>query len=111
VFAGLLVCGPAEAVNLFEEAEYLLSLTGEVKANEGLGVEPGALRQYGRELMIDRPDGSRTITSLMYQRGRIYMAQALIPKGGDRDAYGPQRFADSIVFALEGPLRDRDAQR
>lgn len=100
-----------EAVNLFEEAEFVLSETGKVVVNEGLGVEPGPLRQYGRELVIDRPDGSRTYTSLMYQNGKIYFAEALIAKGGDFDAIGPQRFADSILFALEGPLRERDAKR
>ena len=100
-----------ESVNLFEEAEYLLSLDGKVIANEGLGIEPGAQRLYGRELIIDKPDGSRTVTSIMYNAGKIYLSEALIPKDGDRTAYAPQRFVESIVFALDGPLRDRDSTR
>jgi len=47
-----------EAVNLYEEMESLTSLGGKVLANESVGIEPGAGRHYGRQLVMQMKDGS-----------------------------------------------------
>jgi hypothetical protein len=97
-----------DAVTLFKEAEFLLQLTGKVVSDAIIGIEPGVARNYGAEFAIERPDGSFAITSLLYSKGKIYRSDAVVLPGGDKTAPEPQRFADSIIFALEGPLRVRD---
>src|SRR5690348_3693173 len=43
---------PAETLNLFEEMEALTETQGKVIGNDSMGIEPGKLRQYGRELVL-----------------------------------------------------------
>src|SRR5579863_2795678 len=57
---------PAEALNLFEEMEALTELQGKVIGNDSMGIEPGKLRQYGREVVLQAKDGSLRRIGLMY---------------------------------------------
>lgn len=97
---------PAEALNLFEEMEALLELQGKVIGNDSMGIEPGKERQYGRELVIQARDGSLRRIGLMYQKGKLYQAEATILPGGDKESFDPERFADSIIFDLDPKRRE-----
>src|SRR5579884_590983 len=97
---------PAEALNLYEEMEALLELQGKVIGNDSMGIEPGKARQYGRELVIQGKDGSLRRIGLMYQKGKIYQAEATILPGGDKESFDPERFADSIIFDLDPTRRE-----
>jgi hypothetical protein len=97
---------PAEALNLFEEMEAVTELGGKVVGNDSMGIEPGKLRQYGRELLIQAKDGSLRRIGLMYSKGKIYQAEGTVLPGGDRESIYPERFADSIIFDLDPKRRE-----
>ena len=97
-----------EAVNLYEEMEFLTSLGGKVLANESVGIEPGKDRHYGRQLAMQMKDGSLMRTVLIYNKGKIYQTQATILPNGDKDSFSPERFVESILFDLDGAARARD---
>ena len=99
---------PADAVNLYEEMEFLTSLSGKVLANESVGIEPGADRHYGRQLAIQAKDGNLVRTVLVYNKGKIYVTESTILPGGDKDSFSPERFVESILFDLDGAARARD---
>jgi hypothetical protein len=99
----------AEAVNLFEEMEFLTTLAGKVVANESEGIEPGKDRHYGRQLVVDTKDGRRVMTGLLFNGGKIYASEAAVLPGGDKDSIFLERFIGSILFDLDGPVRTRDA--
>jgi hypothetical protein len=98
-----------DAVNLYEEMEFLTSLGGKVLGNDAVGIEPGKDRHYGRQLVLQAKDGSLVRTVLMYNKGKIYSAAATILPNGDKDSFSPERFTDSILFDLDGAARARDA--
>jgi hypothetical protein len=100
---------PADAVNLYLEMEFLTSLSGKVLANESVGIEPGADRHYGRQLAIQTKDGNLSRTVLVYNKGKIYVTEAVVLPTGDRDSFSPERFVESILFDLDGAARERDA--
>jgi hypothetical protein len=100
---------PNDAVNLYLEMEFLTSLSGKVLANESVGIEPGADRHYGRQLAIQMKDGSLSRTVLVYNKGKIYVTEAVILPNGDKDSFSPERFVESILFDLDGAARERDA--
>jgi hypothetical protein len=99
----------ADAVNLYLEMEFLTSLSGKVLANESVGIEPGADRHYGRQLAIQTKDGNLSRTVLVYNKGKIYVTEAVILPNGDKDSFSPERFVESILFDLDGVARQRDA--
>jgi hypothetical protein len=99
---------PADAVNLYEEMEFLTSLSGKVLANESVGIEPGADRHYGRQLVIQAKDGNLVRTVLVYNKGKIYVTESAVLPGGDKESFSPERFVESILFDLDGAARARD---
>jgi hypothetical protein len=98
-----------EAVNLFGEMEFLISLAGKVIGNDSVGIEPGKDRHYGRELVQEMKNGDLVRTVMVYNKGRIYLAEATVPADGDKGSIYPERFADSILFDLEDAKRERDS--
>jgi hypothetical protein len=99
---------PADAVNLYLEMEFLTSLGGKVLANESVGIEPGADRHYGRQLVIETKEGNLTRTVLVFSKGKIYQTVATVLPGGDKESFSPERFVESILFDLDGKARARD---
>ena len=97
---------PAEALNLFEEMEALTEAQGKVVGNDSMGIEPGKLRQYGREVVLQAKDGSLRRIGLMYNKGRIFEAEGAVLPGGDKESIYPERFADSIIFDLDPKRRE-----
>ena len=100
---------PAEAVNLFEEMEYITELGGKEIGNDEVGIEPGKLRHYGRELVLQLKDGSLERTVLLYHKGRIFRTIATVAPGGDKESIYPERFCDSLIVDLAPSFRERDA--
>jgi hypothetical protein len=98
-----------ESVNLFEEMEFLTSLSGKVIGNDSVGIEPGKNRHYGRELVINAKDGNLVRITLVYNKGKIYASEAAVTPTGDKDSLAPERFVGSILFDLEDAKRERDA--
>jgi hypothetical protein len=95
-----------DAVNLYEEMEALIALGGKVIGNDSVGIEPDTSRIYGRELVIEAKDGSLQRIALVYNKGKIYQAEGTVLPGGDKDAFYPERFADSIIFDLDPKARE-----
>lgn len=100
---------PAEAVNLYEEMEFLAGLGGKVIGNDAVGIEPGNLRHYGRELVMQLKDGSLQRIALLYNKGKIYTTDATVLPGGDKESIYPERFVDSLLVDLAPSFRERDA--
>lgn len=96
-----------EAVNLYLEMEFLSTNGVNLLGDENVGIEPGANRHYGRQLVYETKDGSLVRKSLIYNKGKIYVAEAAILPGGDKQSIAPERFTDSILFDLDGAVRDR----
>jgi hypothetical protein len=58
---------------------------------------------YGVTLVVDRPDGRRVRTSLYYNKGRLYLADAIVlPARGDKDMTVPSRFDQTVRFPPDG---------
>jgi hypothetical protein len=58
---------------------------------------------YGVSLVVDRMDGSRVRTSLYYNKGRLYIADAVVlPARGDKDMATPSRYDQTIRFPPDG---------
>lgn len=113
-----------EGASLMTEAEFNLSLLGEIKGNSTSRVEPGKDAVFGRFITIDCkkgrvpdqpgqdaaaqawfkgatgvdcPDSSRLTVNLFFHRGRMYMISGINLPGASA---GPAalRFANSISF-------------
>jgi hypothetical protein len=100
---------PAEAVNLYEEMEYITELGGKEIGNDEVGIEPGKLRHYGRELVLQLKDGSLERIVLLYHKGKIFRTIATVLPGGDKESIYPERFCDSLIVDLDPSFRERDA--
>ena len=100
---------PDDAVNLYLEMEFLTTLGSKPIANESVGIEPGGDRHYGRQIVYETKDGNLVRTVLLYNKGKIYATEATILPGGDKESFAPERFVESILVDLDGPVRDRCA--
>jgi hypothetical protein len=116
-----------EGASLMTEAEFNLTLLGEVKDNSTSRVEPGKDAVFGRFITIDCkkgrvpdqpgqdvaaqnwfkgvagtdcPDGSRMTVTLFFHRGRMYMINGInLPANGGSSANpAALRFANSVSF-------------
>jgi len=125
-----------EGASLMTEAEFNLSLLGEIKANSTSRVEPGKDAVFGRFITIDCkkglvpdqpgqdaaaqnwfkgvtgadcPDGSRLTVNLFFHRGRMYMINGInLPaNGGTTTGPAALRFANSISFFRPDGTRNR----
>ena len=57
----------------------------------------------GITLVVDRPNGERVRTSVYYNKGRLYLAQAdVTPARGDKDMIVPSRFDQTVRFPPDG---------
>ena len=89
--------------NFLNEAAYNLMREGEVIFNDFPRVYQDAKAIYGVTLVVDRPDGSRVRTSLYYNKGRLYLADAIVmPARGDKDMTVPSRFDQTVRFPPDG---------
>ena len=90
-------------VNFLNEAAYNLIRDGDVIFNDFPRVYQDEKAIYGVTLVVDRPDGNRVRTSLYYNKGRLYLAEAIVlPARGDKDMTTPSRFDQTVRFPPDG---------
>jgi hypothetical protein len=77
---------------ILDYAVKTLSQRGTVKIN----VPARIYRVYGRQLTVDRPDGSRSMVAMFDIAGRLYQIEAKVPPGGNE--FELTRFQQSLVF-------------
>jgi hypothetical protein len=90
-------------VNFLGEAAYNLMRTGDVIFNDVPRVYQDEKAIYGSTLVVDQMDGKRVRTSLYYNKGRLYIAEAIVlPERGDKDMITPSRFDQTVRFPPDG---------
>jgi hypothetical protein len=57
---------------------------------------------YGRQLSIDRPDGSRSFVAIFYRKWRLYQIEGIAPSGDQAALTDAIRFQQSLEF-LQSP--------
>jgi hypothetical protein len=77
---------------IIDHAIKALSQDATVKVN----VPARIYRVYGRQLTIDRADGSRSMVAIFALMGRLFQIQAKVPHGGNE--FELTRFQQSLVF-------------
>ena len=82
-----------------------LSAGGEVKVN----LPHRIYRVYGRQLSLQRPDGSRSTVALFDYNGRLYVIEGKMPADGS--PIDVLRFQQSLVFTDGGSNRSPEAIR
>jgi len=89
--------------NFVNEAAYNLMREGEVLFTDFPRVYQDAKSIFGVTLVVDRMNGNRVRTSLYYNKGRLYIADAIVqPSRGDKDMTTPSRFDQTIRFPPDG---------
>ena len=125
-----------EGASLMTEAEFNLTLLGDISGNSTSRVEPGRDAVFGRFITIDCqsgrvpdqpgqteaahtwfknvsgvdcPDKGRLTVNLFFNRGRLYMIQGINLPSPDGESSGPAalRFANSISFYRADGTRNR----
>jgi len=94
---------PDSGANFINEAGYNLMREGDVLFADFPRVYQGERSNFGVTLVVDRMDGSRVRTSIYYNKGRLYLADAIVtPARGDKDMTVPSRFDQTIRFPPDG---------
>lgn len=98
-----LAAHPDAGANFLCEAAYGLMREGDVIFNDFPRVYQNEKSIHGISLIVDRPDGTRVRTSLYYNKGRLYIADAIVlPARGDKDMTTPSRFDQTVRFPPDG---------
>jgi hypothetical protein len=90
---------------IIDGAVKTLSAGGEVKLN----LPHRIYRVYGRQLSIERPDGSRSTVALFDYNGRLYLIEGSM--AADGSPIDVLRFQQSLVFTDGGSNRSPEAIR
>lgn len=94
---------PDAGANFVNGAAYELIREGDVLFTDFTRVYQGDRSIHGVTVVIDRPDGHRVRTSLYYNKGRLYIAEAdVLPARGDKDMTTPSRYDQTIRFPPDG---------
>lgn len=94
---------PDAGANFVNEAAYNLMREGDVLFTDFPRVYQDARSIFGVTLVVDRMNGNRVRTSLYYNKGRLYIADAIVtPARGDKDMTTPSRFDQTIRFPPDG---------
>jgi hypothetical protein len=94
---------PDAGANFLNEAAYGLMREGDVLFTDFPRVYQDVKAIYGVTLVVDRQDGSRVRTSLYYNKGRLYIADAVVLAArGDKDMTTPSRYDQTIRFPPDG---------
>jgi hypothetical protein len=94
---------PDAGANFINEAAYDLMREGDVLFTDFPRVYQDAKSIFGVTLVVDRMDGNRVRTSLYYNKGRLYIADAIVtPARRDKDMTTPSRFDQTIRFPPDG---------
>jgi len=94
---------PDAGSNFVNEAAYDLMREGDVLFADFPRVYQDVRSIFGVTLVVDRMDGNRVRSSLYYNKGRLYIADAIVtPARGDKDMTTPSRFDQTIRFPPDG---------
>jgi hypothetical protein len=94
---------PDAGANFLNDAGNGLIREGDLLFTDFPRVYQGEKAIHGVTLVVDRPDGSRVRTSLYYNKGRLYVAEAkVLPARGDKDMTTPSRYDQTIRFPPDG---------
>ena len=94
---------PDMGANFLNEAAYGLMRQGDVLFTDFPRVYQDVKSIYGVTLVVDRKDGSRVRSSIYYNKGRLYIADAVVlPARGDKDMTTPSRYDQTIRFPPDG---------
>jgi hypothetical protein len=94
---------PDAGANFLNDAALGLMQQGTLLFTDFPRVYGGERAIHGVSLVVDRRDGSRVRTSLYYNKGRLYMADAIVqPERGDKDMTTPSRYDQTIRFPPDG---------
>lgn len=94
---------PDRGANFLNEAAFQLMQKGDVLFTDFPRVYQDVKAIYGVTLVVDRMDGTRVRDSLYYNRGHLYIAEAVVlPARGDKDMTTPTRFDQTIRFPPDG---------
>lgn len=91
-----------ETASLLQEAIFINTRDLKIVSDDLVRAETGPRGVYGRRIAVDQPDGSRTTRALYLTKGKLYIFEARVPKGGDFGTPAVGRFVDSVVFQLDG---------
>jgi hypothetical protein len=87
------------ASSYLNEAGYELMRLGNVIFTDFPRVYQDEHSIYGVTLTVDRKDGSRVLSSIYYNKGRLYIPEAaVLPARGDKDMTSPSRYVQTIRF-------------
>lgn len=94
---------PDKGANFLNEAAYRLMREGDVLFTDFPRVYQDEKAIFGVTLVVDRMDGTRVRSSLYYNKGMLYIAEAaVLPARGDKDMTTPSRFDQTIRFPPDG---------
>jgi hypothetical protein len=92
-----------DGANLLEEAASLQRAKGTVIADEFPRYDLGKDAVYGRMLTIDEKGGDRSLSAFFFNKGRLYIIQAIVSRlNPDRNTPNTIRFVSSLSFRLAG---------
>jgi hypothetical protein len=94
---------PDAGANFLNDVAYELIRSGDVLFTDFTRVYQGERSIHGTTVVVDRPDGKRVRTSIYYNKGRLYVAEAIVlPERGDKDMTTPSRYDQTIRFPPDG---------
>jgi len=94
---------PDRGANFLNEAAFQLMQKGDVLFTDFPRVYQDVKAIFGVTLVVDRMDGTRVRDSLYYNKGHLYIAEAVVlPARGDKDMTTPTRFDQTIRFPPDG---------
>ena len=94
---------PDKGTSFLNEAGYELIRKGKVLFTDFPRVYQDEKSIFGVTVVVDRKDGSRVRDSLYYNKGHLYIAEAIVlPARGDKDMTTPSRYDQTIRFPPDG---------
>ena len=91
----------AEGATLLGERTFMFQQGKNVLMDTFARVEPGKDSVYGRKMVVENENKSRTSGAFFFHKGKLIAMEAtVLPANGDYQSPDPARFIDSIVFVL-----------
>jgi len=97
-----LIQAQAEGASILGEREYMFQDKKKTVSDNFSRVETGKDTVYGRKIVVEQPDNKGRTTGVFYfTKGRMFVLEAtVLPARSNAAAQDPDRFVESIAFAL-----------
>jgi hypothetical protein len=93
----------ADGANILAEAFSSLAAKGTVVSQGFPRLDLGSNSVYGLVLMVDEKGGDHATSAVFFNKGKLYLVQAIAPKEGQaRFDSGIGRFIETVRFHLQG---------